>query len=137
MKELEMNPPIVLLGGGLVCVGATPLAAGVALQLHELKVVHDVGAPARADEGAEALEKTRRASSSVDAVVWQLRRVRWLLAHRCEGCGEQLETFTAGAPCPSCANGWSLRLAEPGSRVARGRAFLEAVRRGGRRRDDA
>lgn len=124
-----MNTPTVFLGEGLVCVSAAALSAGAALQFHELRVVHDVGTPARAEEGLELVRLVFASVASVDVVARQLRRVRWLLAHRCDGCGETLEAFTAGAPCPSCADGWSARLAEPGSPVARGRDFLETVRR--------
>jgi hypothetical protein len=120
--DAEEPITVVEFGEGSVGVGVFRLGKLVCLSLSELEWPHRNGETVTEGGYWERVRLTFSTVRSVDVVLRQLCALRQHLAHQCGGCGDPLET--CGDVCQSCANEWAARLAEPGSRVEHGLAFL-------------
>jgi len=115
--DTDAGEPITVVEFGDGMVGAD-----LCLTLSEVDYPHRIGDAVENGGSSERVRLQFTSTRSVDVVLRQLRALRWYLAHQCRDCGQPMET--CGDVCQSCANEWAARLAEPGSRVEHGLAFL-------------
>lgn len=120
--EVEESITVVHFGDGMVGVGLLRLGADLCLTLSELDYPRRIGDAVEDSGSLECVRLHFTSTRSVDVVLRQLRARRGYLAHQCRDCGQPMET--CGDVCQSCANESAARLAEPGSRVEHGLAFL-------------